>query len=343
MAVPYYNVGTATLTAGSAAMVGQGTLWAGNVRPGDTVVSYSGQTAIVDTVNSNTSITLSRAFRGTSQTAAAYEIIFSPADATVAQDVSTVLNAIRSSALVGLGNLTPAARKLPFFGPSGAAALTDLSDFSRTLLDDANAAAWLATLGAQSQFSGLTIPGGDYNNAAADGIYNGLGNGGANGPPTPSGYGPLWVGSRSGSNGQIFQISGYASATDISLYCRGKDGANPWCNWLQLTGSVAVLSNGTVMRLPNGLQICTVSGLTASYNDAATLAASWTFPAAFSTAIGLVCTWSTPSLPANGKREMTQRVVSKSTAGVQLQALNNSAWASGDTISIDATATGRWF
>lgn len=147
MAIPLYNVGTATLTAGSTAMVGQGTLWLGNVRPGDQVVSYTGQTAIVGTVNSNTSITLLRAYRGTSQTAQAYEILYTPDDPFTQQLAREVLQGISASALVKLGGVTPAARKLVRFDASANAALSDLSDFALTLLDDADAAAAQTTLG----------------------------------------------------------------------------------------------------------------------------------------------------------------------------------------------------
>ncbi len=147
MAMPLYNVGTATLTNGSTAMVGQGTLWLGNVRPGDQVVSYTGQTAIVGTVNSNTSITLARAFRGTSQTAQAYEILYTPDDPFTQQLAREVLQGISASALVKLGGVTPAARKLVRFDAAANAALSDLSDFALTLLDDANGPAMYGTLG----------------------------------------------------------------------------------------------------------------------------------------------------------------------------------------------------
>ena len=49
--------------------------------------------------------------------------------------------------LTALGTLSTSADKLPYFTGSGAASLTDLSSFARTLIDDADASTMLSTLG----------------------------------------------------------------------------------------------------------------------------------------------------------------------------------------------------
>lgn len=283
MAVPYYNVGTATLTAGSATMTGQGTLWTGNVRPGDQVVSYTGETAIVGAVDSNTSITLARAFRGTSQAAAAYEIVYTPDDPFTQTLARQVLQAISGSALVGLSGLVPAARKLPYFDPTATAALTDLSDFARTLLDDISAAAVYGTLGVAPDASmpdrfrmdGATIPSLDYNLALTNGFYRATGAAGTNKPPGSAQSGSLLVFGLGAL--RVQQIAAYAD----QYYSRGTtDGGATWTAWDVFTATMTTTSSGTTIRLPGRAQIC-ISPLITTTPGSPVI---WAYPTVFSAA-----------------------------------------------------------
>ncbi|TPL36758.1 hypothetical protein [Mesorhizobium sp. B2-4-8] len=155
MAVPIYSVGTATLTAGSNAMVGQGTLWVGNVRPYDMVIGQGGSVDLVLSVVDNTHITLLFNWGGTTQTAQAYRILYTADDPFTQTLVRQVMQSLAASALVALGGLTAAARQGVYFDATSTAALFDLSDAGRALLAAADADGQLSELGFSAFMKGM--------------------------------------------------------------------------------------------------------------------------------------------------------------------------------------------
>ncbi len=67
--------------------------------------------------------------------------------------MNAVAAVIEAVPITALSAVTPAADKLPYFTGASSAAVTDLSVFARTLLDDADAASMRATLGVSSESS----------------------------------------------------------------------------------------------------------------------------------------------------------------------------------------------
>lgn len=99
-------------------------------------------------MNSNTSLTLAYPWKGAAQTAAAYEIQFTPYDVGYQAAVRALLTTLASGNVDALAELPLTADKLPYATGAGTMALTALTAFARSLLDDANAAAFWTTIGA---------------------------------------------------------------------------------------------------------------------------------------------------------------------------------------------------
>lgn len=356
MATPLYNVGTATLTAGSTAMVGQGTLWLGNVRPGDQVVSYTGQTAIVGTVNSNTSITLLRAYRGTSQTAQAYEILYTPDDPFTQQLAREVLQGISASALVKLGGVTPAARKLVHFDAAANAALADLSDFGLNLLASSDVFGW----GADN--ANIAIPNNNADTLTVNGVYRTISS--TVGIPMAA-IGQLV---HMGQGGNVAVQVFYLSATTNRIWTRARSTGNNWTPWKEfghpLLGTVsqsggvptgAIIergsnANGEYVRFADGTQICWAL-ITLTYTSGSRLDSQWTYPAVFSEAArSLTATlpyqtaFYTGSVAQRTPANITSSTTTAGSATVGLWAQTGTAFVSGDQISnVSVIVSGRWF
>ncbi len=183
--LPDYTSGTISLANGSTTVTGTGTLFdVGNFRAGDTL-QIQNLTAVIASVDSNTQLTLAEPWTGTSMTDAPYRARYLPDGARVTAQTTTLIEMLGNGVLTNLAELGVEEGKAPVGGPTGEyelvdtssfgiqdpngslhalAGLTsaadkgimftgagtagtfDLSPFSRTVLDDADAAAWLNTL-----------------------------------------------------------------------------------------------------------------------------------------------------------------------------------------------------
>lgn len=149
----WYNTGTITATLNSTAITGSGTLFLENVRIGDGV-TIAGSTSVHEVTNvaSNTQLTISPAFPGTTGSGKAYSII--PVQGYVkdladqAKSLIVSFSTIGGSASVNaLAGVTGTADRIPYFTSGTVMAVTPLTASARSLLDDTSVAAMRTTLG----------------------------------------------------------------------------------------------------------------------------------------------------------------------------------------------------
>ncbi|MBZ9973520.1 hypothetical protein LB517_28220 [Mesorhizobium sp. BR1-1-12] len=324
MAVPIYSVGTATLTAGSNAMVGQGTLWVGNVRPYDMVIGQDGSVDLVLSVVDNTHITLLFNWGGATQTAQAYRILYTADDPFTQTLVRQVMQSLAASALVALGGLTAAARQGVYFDATSTAALFDLSDAGRALVDDADASAMLTTLGF-SDFLKTLIN--DADAATARGTL-GLAAVAASGSASDLGSGTL----------PDARVS--ATLTADKAFRRGnilatvaQSGGVPTGGIIERGANV----NGSYVRYADGTQVCwnTLNGTTVAGNINF---AAVNYPAAF-VAVPLSVTDKFSSLAARFSTSVGTTAPSATSITIGL----GDNGAGGVSINVNYLSVGRWF
>lgn len=137
---PFYNAGTVTIAAGSAALVGAGTSWAtasGNIVPiraGDIFMAPSGIAIPVLSVTDDTQITLAANWPGAALNASAYWIMYMTDGARVTAALNSFLAAMQASALQALAGVAPAADKLAYFNGANSAELLSFASVARSFL-----------------------------------------------------------------------------------------------------------------------------------------------------------------------------------------------------------------
>ncbi|NTG07163.1 hypothetical protein [Rhizobium rhizogenes] len=149
-----YQDGTATVAA-SGVVTGQSTLWTKAVLPGDFFGVHKGYAIRILSVDSDTQLTLANAWPGAAQTAAHYEIMLQSDIARMQETSRQLLQQLSNGNIAAFAGLTGSADTLGYFTGSGTMALTSLTSFGRSLIDDANASTALSTLGVSTYIKTL--------------------------------------------------------------------------------------------------------------------------------------------------------------------------------------------
>lgn len=147
-----YTAGTVTVSAGGTAVTGVGTAWlTAGFQEGDIFIAADWY-SLVASVNSNTSLTLYPVGRrGGALSGAPYRLRYMSDGSRSTAQARELINLLGGSGnLQALGGLASAPNTMPYFTGAGTAAVTPLTAFARSLLDDANAAAFWTTIGATS-------------------------------------------------------------------------------------------------------------------------------------------------------------------------------------------------
>lgn len=124
-----YTSGTISLANGSTAVTGTGTLFdVAKFREGDTL-QIQNLTAVIASVNSNTSLTLTAPWTGTTLTNAIYRARYLPDGARVTAQATTLIELLGNGVLSNLAELGVEEGKTPVGNAAGEYELVDASEF----------------------------------------------------------------------------------------------------------------------------------------------------------------------------------------------------------------------
>lgn len=358
-----YSTGTVSIGAGSTTLTGAGTSWlTSGVRAGDRL-ELAGMVTRIATVVSNTGITLARAWPGSAQSGADYDIALEDDNVRSLVAANALLQTLGAGTLTSLGALSGGANKMPYWTGSGVMASTDLTAEARALIGSSligrsadnivTAVAARITGGAVTQSHvdttagrlikvddfgiGATaagVPGNDLDDIATFGSYL-ITSAVIAGSPALSG-----IALSSGSTLLHFQYNNdnasqiLCARSTNRIYVRNK-GIGTWGSFVQIYNADNLPieqgnnANGRYIRLADGTQICWRT-MSASSGGAT----SWTFPAVFS---------ATPTISGSAIATVLSAICLD--AAPTTTAASFSARDSGNARRADSchlVATGRW-
>lgn len=259
--------GTVSVAAGTKAVTGVDTLWlSAGIQAGDMFGSDGHPRARIDTVNSNTSITLKDNWRGPTLPAGSpYWIRYQADSSRYAALLGQVRKMLSQATLAAFSALTGAANKIPYFIDANTMGLADFGANARDTL--ANAKAWTTSL------FGLTM--------AADRFPYGTG-------PNTIGLADLTAAGRALLDDA--DASAQLTTLGVSAYIKTLlDDPNTAAAFATLGGSSGTTASGGWYKLPGGLIIQWASqvgvvqfgggGINVAIPTAFSSASSWTFAA----------------------------------------------------------------
>lgn len=373
--VPDYKSGTASVTAGQRAVTGTGTAWQVSpnepvVRPGD-LFGRAGLWVPIESVTDNTHLTLAEDWSGATLTNSAYTIRFQPDGSRYTAAARTLVELLANGILANLAGVAGAAEKLPYMTGANTFGLADLTAFARSLLDDPNAAAVLATLGINiNGQSNSPVRIRNASNAVEWGHSNPAGFGSTLGAETNTGNPFLLFFGEQGTSPDTYRTRGKAG---IGLRGRALDGgldfirAPAFTSDNQTATVIASLdsdgsfrqngnkivsrgsnANGEFVRFADGTQICWFKGpQVIAFNLAVgslfrTNHLAWTYPAAFSAAPTFVQGSVVADSDVNKAQTWGSNQYTAGTTSAQIAFFSAASLASSST-TVMLHAQGRWF
>jgi hypothetical protein len=290
-----YRIGTATFTQNSNVVTGQGTSWLGNVSAGNWIVRQGFGTTTyeayqVASVASNTSLTLTAPYGGTTATAVAYVIAVDMLPNGIPElsngDLETATIQNRANARLPAGLMGAAATLNTTSGPTGQAngLLWRTNDLVKQTNPTDAAAGRVMTVGAFGLGNAVVINGEDLDTMSVPGIYSITSLSGAANMPPSSQEGTLYVGGYAG--GPTYRVTQLYIDLGGRMWVRSA--RNSWLAWRELyhTGNIlgtvsqsggvptgALIqygsnANGEFWRYQGGMQIVRKLGSLAAFKAA---------------------------------------------------------------------------